>query len=105
MNERDKIYSMLGIAYKGRNLVSGADACKIAVYNESARLIVLSEDTAKNTRKFFDDKCRRRGIPVIVFGNRELLGKSIGKGDRAVLAVLDDGLASAIVKLYGMIER
>jgi len=65
----------------------------------------MAADTAVNTRNFFEGKGGSRGIPVIFFGERALLGKHIGKGERTVLAVLDDGMARAIVELYGILTR
>lgn len=104
-DEEMKIYSMLGMAQKAGKLASGAEACKSAVLNRNAKLVIMAEDTAANTRKFFEDKGCSRGIPVIFFGERALLGKHIGKAERTVLAVLDDGMARAIAELYGILTR
>ncbi len=99
MVNEEKIYSMLGLAYKGRNLVAGAEICKKAVIEGRANLVLLSTDCSDNTRKLFNDKCSYRGIPVATFGSRELLGKAVGKSERAVVAVLDEGFSMEITKL------
>lgn len=100
MNNIDRIYSMLGLAQKGRNLLSGSEACKIAVMERKAKLVILSEDCARNTSKFFTDKCKHRNIPVIKLGSRERLGRAIGKDSRAVVAITDSGISRTILKIY-----
>lgn len=105
MNKEDKLYSMLGLAQKGKNVISGTEGSKNAVLNRNAELVILSEDCGINTIKFFSDKCKYRNIPFIMFGNRENLGKVLGKGERIVVTILDDGIAKSIVKLYNELNN
>jgi ribosomal protein L7Ae-like RNA K-turn-binding protein len=105
VNERERIYSMIGLANAGRNLVSGFDGCRNAVYRKNARLLILAEDCAYNTTKFFTDKCRSKDIPLIVFGKSRQLGNITGKDKRVVVAVTDRGLAQAIQRLYDMLGK
>jgi len=95
-----KLYSMLGLAQKGKNIVSGIEGCKNAVQEGKAKLIILTEDCAKNTLKLFNNKCNYRNIPVIIFGSKECLGRAIGKEIRSVVAVMDNGIANAFVSLH-----
>ncbi len=101
MENEQRLKSMLGLAYKGRNLAAGTEMCKKAVFDGRAKLVLLSTDCSDNTKKLFNDKCAHRGIPVAIYGNREFLGSAVGKSERAVLAVLDEGFFKKIVKLIG----
>ena len=99
MNE-NKIYGYLGLAARGRKLVSGEFMTEKAVKEGSARLVILAEDASDNTKKMFGNMCEFYQVPLYTMSNKELLGHAIGKQIRATLAVTDDGLAKAIKKQF-----
>ena len=96
--KQNKIYSLLGIAMKGRNLVSGEFQTLEAIKKGSAMLVIIAEDASDNTKKLFSDKCRFYQIPVFQYGNREELGKAVGKDLRSSVGVCDAGLADAVIR-------
>ncbi len=100
MNEL-KIYQLIGICQKARKLVSGEFACKKAVLDNSACLIIVAHDASENTKKLFRDKCSYRSIKCLVWSEKEKLGNILGKDQRAVIAILDQKLG---IKLNEMIE-
>ena len=53
---------------------------------------------AGRTAKMFANMCTYYQVPICVFGRKDELGRSCGKEMRASLAVLDEGLAGALVK-------
>lgn len=96
---QNKILSLLGIAMRGRNLVSGEFQTLEAIRNGSAMLVIIAEDASDNTRKLFSDKCRFYQVPVVYYSTREEIGRAIGKeGLRSSLGVCNAGLADAIMK-------
>ena len=99
MNE-NKIYGYLGLAARGRKLVSGEFMTEKAVKEGSARRVILAEDASDNTKKMFGNMCEFYQVPLYTMSNKELLGHAIGKQIRASLAVTDDGLAKAIKKQF-----
>ena len=101
MNYSDRVYNMIGLAFKGGNLMAGTEKCKKVVLGDRAKLVLLSTDCSKNTSKLFYDKCLYRGIPVATFGTKDRLGRAVGKDNRTVLAVLDEGFSREILKLIG----
>lgn len=96
--KQNKILSLLGIAMKGRNLVSGEFQTLEAIRKGSAMLVIIAEDASDNTRKLFSDKCAFYHVPMVCFGTREEFGAAIGKGLRSSLGVCNAGLADAIIK-------
>lgn len=96
--EQNKVISLLGIAMRGRNLVSGELQTEKAVQSGSAMLVIIAEDASDNTKKHFLDKCSFYEVPVYVFGTKEKLGRAIGKDMRSSIGVCDKGLADAIIK-------
>ena len=93
---KNKILSLLGIANRGRNLVSGEFMTEKTVKSYKAYLVIVAEDASDNTKKMFLNMCDFYKVPYYVFGTKEELGHSIGKEMRASLAVIDEGLAHAI---------
>ena len=55
-------------------------------------------DASGNTTKKFRDKCGSYNIPLVIGFDRESLGTSVGKPERVVLAVTDQGFAEMISK-------
>lgn len=95
---KNKILSLLGIANRGRNLVSGEFMTEKTVKSYKAFMVIVAEDASDNTKKMFLNMCDFYHVPYYVFGTKEELGHSIGKEMRASLAVTDEGLANAIKK-------
>lgn len=95
---QNKVLSLLGIAMKGRNLVSGEFQTLEAVKKGSAMLVIIAEDASDNTRKLFTDKCAYYQVKTVRFGTKESLGQAIGKELRSAVGVCDAGLAEAIIR-------
>ncbi len=93
---QNKILSLLGLAMRGRNLVSGEFQTEEAVKNGSAMLVIIAEDSSANTKKLFHNKCFHYGIPVYEYGTKEILGRAIGKEYRACVGICNAGLADAV---------
>ena len=94
----DKVLSYLGLAMRGRNLVSGEFQTEDAIKSGKAILVIVAEDASENTKKLFRDKCSYYEVPVYSYGTKQSLGRAIGKDQRSSLAVTDEGLAQAIEK-------
>lgn len=88
---------MLGLAARGRNVVSGELQTLNAVKDGSAMLVIVAEDASENTKKLFSDKCSFYQVPLRRYGSREALGRAIGKEMRSSLAVIDAGLAQSVI--------
>ncbi len=95
---QSKVLSMLGLAARGHNVVSGESQTLSAVKDGSAVLVIVAEDASENTKKLFSDKCSFYEVPLRMYGNREALGKAIGKDIRSSLAVIDEGLAQSVIR-------
>lgn len=100
--KQNKVLSLLGLAMRGRNLVSGEFQTVESVKTGSAMLIIIAEDASENTKKLFRDKCAYYEVPIREYGTKETLGRAIGKDMRSSLGVCDAGLADAIIKQLEM---
>jgi len=95
----DRIYSFLGLAAKAGKLISGDEACERALKAERIYLIIISEDASGNTKNKFINMCRYRNTALRVFGEKEKLGRFIGKDVRSVIAVADKNFAGHLMEM------
>ena len=98
MIKPDRVISMISIAAKGRNLVSGEFAVEKAVKCGKAYLVIVAEDASDNTKKQFSNMCEFYEVPMVVYGNKDTLGHFIGTQMRANIAITDEGIANSILK-------
>ena len=98
MDKKKKVLNLIGLAEKAGKVASGEFSAEQAVKKGKAFLVVVSEEASANTKKMFADMCTYYNVPVLYLAEKEELGHSIGKAMRASLAILDAGLAKAIVK-------
>ena len=98
---KDKVLSMLGLAARSRNVVSGGFATEAAVKEGKAALVIIAEDASGNTRKKYSNMCDFYEVPCAIHGTKAVLGHSMGKDERSVLAVTNEGFADSIRKHLG----
>lgn len=96
---KNKALSYIGLATKAGKTASGEFSTEKMIKARKAFLVVIAEDASENTKKNFRDACAWYHVPFLVLGTKEELGAWAGKKVRASLAVLDEGLANAILKL------
>ncbi|WP_209862654.1 L7Ae/L30e/S12e/Gadd45 family ribosomal protein [Paenibacillus shirakamiensis] len=94
----NKAYSQLGLAMRAGKLVTGDEIVLKAVRSHEAKLVILAGDASANTQKKFRDKCGTYNVPLMIGFERDKLGSSIGKPERIVLALTDQGFAKMIRK-------
>ena len=95
--KNDRILSVLGLAIKSGNLVSGEFMTEKAVKGRKAHLVIVSEEASDNTKKKFSNMCSFYEVPLYFYETMEELGHCIGKTFRASLAVTSEGLAKSII--------
>jgi len=96
--KQSRVLSMLGLAARGRNVVSGELQTLNAVKDGSAMLVIVATDASENTKKLFGDKCSFYQVPLRVYGSKVQLGCAIGKDFRSSLAIIDAGLAKSVTR-------
>ncbi len=95
---QNNILSLLGLAAKSRNLVSGEFMTEKAIKEGRAACVVVGTDASDNTKKNFTNMCEFYKVPMITYATKEELGHAIGKQMRASIAITDTGFADAINK-------
>lgn len=95
----NKIYSMLGLCMRAGKVVSGADVCIENIKKGSAFLIIIAEDTSSKTLEKFEYLSKEYDVKLIVYGKIDDLSKAIGKDNKAILTILDEGFSKKIIEL------
>lgn len=100
---QDKALSMLGLAEKARNVVSGEFSVEKAVKTGMAWLVIVAADASDNTKKSFSNMCEFYECDLCFYGTKEELGSAIGKQFRASVAITDENLAKAVKKQMNLV--
>ena len=91
-----KLLSMLSICQKAGKIVSGEFAVEKALQDGSALYVIIANNASENTKKKFDNKSFYYKIEYIIYEEKEVLSNSIGKYNRTVFAILDEGFYKKI---------
>ena len=92
-----KIYSFLGIARKGGNVSIGFDSTKMDIEKNKSFLVIIALDASDKTKKNIKFICDKYNCKYIEFGEKELLGKSLGRKVVGVLSIRDKNIASYLL--------
>lgn len=103
--ENKKIFSMISLCAKAGRLVSGGFSVEKAVKENKAYVVLVACDASANTKKLFSQKCNYYKIPYYEIGDKDTLGRMIGKEMRTSIAILDEGFGNQIIKYMGLNEN
>jgi len=93
--------NIIGLAYRARKCSLGEDIIVNDIRQKRAQLVLLANDTGKQTKKKITDKCRTYNVPFRIVDDRSTLSNAIGKTQRVAIAILDAGFAAKIKSLLG----
>ncbi|CAI6027974.1 hypothetical protein COHCIP112018_00585 [Cohnella sp. JJ-181] len=96
MTTNDKTLSRLGLAMRAGKLVSGDETVLKSIRGGEAKLVVIARDASDNTRKKVADKCASYGVELLTGYSRYDLGSAVGKPERVLFAVTDQGFANLV---------
>ncbi len=99
-NSNKALYNLLGICSVSGNIVSGNEMVEDAIRRGKACLVIVCDDIGQSILKTISDKTEYYNVPLIRFGTKEELGKSIGKGPRSTVAITEKGLAKSFFDKY-----
>lgn len=103
MFDEKRIYSFIGLAAKANKIISGGELCEKALKGKTVQLVIIAQDAADETVNKFVDLCNKKSITPIRFGNKEELGKIIGKtGSRSVLCVTCKSFAGRLQEMIAV---
>jgi len=93
----DKVHSLLGFAQKAGKAVSGEEGLRWHAANGRAFLLILAEDARPKRVRDVMMLGEQYHIKLIRFGTLESLSQAVGRPVGAAVALLDQGIAKAIL--------
>ncbi len=99
MNEqqRTRLGGYIGIAQRAGKAAAGDVSAREALLKGKASLLVLAADASAQVRRELLDLAE--DLPVVEWPDKLDLGRLVGKSRRGAVAILDQGLAKAMVKV------
>lgn len=95
----DKAFlGMLGICAKAGAAASGAFAAEKAIKSGTAKLVIVARDASENTRTDYGKLCNGYKVRMLIMLDKEQLGKAVGKDERTIVAITDEGLSQNLLK-------
>lgn len=98
MNET-KLKNLLGLAQRARLLVSGNFQVNEALQAGRVKMLIVTADASERSFADYKKISAEKKLPLLRVLTKESLGQCLGKGERTVAAVLDEGFAGSIKKL------
>lgn len=77
----------------------GADSVENDIKKKIIKLVIVAEDSSSRTKDKFKRICENYNVPIIQFGDIEILSKAIGKNNKAIIGIKDVNLSKEIKKI------
>ena len=101
----DSVLSLLGLAQKAGKIASGEFATEKSIKSGRAYLVIVSGDASENIKKKMRQMTEYYEVPLCIYGQKEALGRCVGKSERSMLAILDQGFSKAVEKRLKTIDQ
>jgi ribosomal protein L7Ae-like RNA K-turn-binding protein len=96
----NKFFQFLGLTKKAGKLIEGYNQCEDALSHGRGTLIILSEESATNTKDKFKRLGSKINIPLIEGVSNETLGNCLGRAEINVLCVNDKRMSDKLLSLW-----
>ena len=97
--QSEKFLRMLGLAKRAGGVAFGEGAVRDSIRDNTAKLVIVADDAADNTKKKFNDNCNFYGVRCAELFDRYALGKACGRDFAVVLSVKNEGLAENLISI------
>lgn len=95
---RDKVYAALSLAAKAGKVKSGEFQSENTIKSGKAAGCFVASDASENTKHQFRAMAGNAGVPFRIYGDREGLGRAVGKDFRASVVITDQRLAELCLR-------
>jgi ribosomal protein L7Ae-like RNA K-turn-binding protein len=96
----NKFFQFLGLTKKAGKLIEGYNQCEDALSHGRGTLVILSQESATNTKDKFKRLASKNAIPLIEGVSNETLGKFLGRQEINVLCVYDKKMSNKLISLW-----
>lgn len=94
-----KALNLLGLMTRAGKIITGEDLLIKGLQDKSIKLVLITEDCGKNTRKKILDKSSYYGVETITAFKISDISASIGKENRVAIGITDKGFSDKLKQL------
>ena len=95
----NKILGLIGLAARARKVCFGADSVEERINKNKVKVLIVAEDASQRTKDKFNKIAKEKNVPIIIKGDIELLSKTIGKSNKAIIGIEDINLSNEIQRI------
>ncbi len=95
----NKILGLIGLAARARKVCFGADSVEERINKNKVKMLIVAEDASQRTKDKFNKIAKEKNVPIIIKGDIELLSKTIGKSNKAIIGIEDINLSNEIQRI------
>ena len=95
----NKILGLIGLAARARKVCFGADSVEERINKKKVKMLIVAEDASERTKDKFSKIAKEKNVPIIIKGDIELLSKTIGKSNKAIIGIEDINLSNEIQRI------
>ncbi|MGM9858685.1 MAG: L7Ae/L30e/S12e/Gadd45 family ribosomal protein [Bacilli bacterium] len=95
---QSSILNLLGLARRANKIAFGDNVLPI-LKTKKHKFIIIAIDASDNTKKRWIDKCNFYQSEYVIYATKDLLGKSIGMNDVAVIGLFEPKLIAKVKSL------
>lgn len=99
MNNFQKLYGIIGLATKAGKLTAGTEACLEGIEKRNIKLVLIATDASERTKKLINEKCEQFNVGVYEILSIEEISNAIGKPNKAIIGIKENGFAEQIKKI------
>lgn len=93
----NKTLGLLGISAKAGKIIAGNEIVIENIKKRKVSLVILATDSSEKTKKNIKIYCKEYNIKVIEYGTIEENSRAVGKLNKAIIGIMDNKLALAIL--------
>lgn len=97
--EQNKVLRLLGLATRAGKIAFGTESVIDTIKKKKASLVIVAKDAADRTKRNIQRIAEENNVPVKFYESIETLSKSIGKENKAIIAIKDKNFSSEILKI------
>jgi len=97
--EQNKVFRLLGLATKAGKVAFGTESVIDTINKNKAKLVLIAEDSADRTKRNIIRISEENRVTVRIYGNIEVLSKSIGKENKAIVCIKDNNFSKEMLKV------
>ena len=90
--------NLLGLARRAGKIAPGDNQVTLALQRQTAALVIIAEDAGSSVYRKYHLWAQDLRVPLVTIGSKAELGRAIGMGPHAVLAVVDENFGQRILQ-------